>query len=292
VPPPAIRELRDLTRYRTVLMQERARVANRLHRVLEDAGIKLATVASNIVGVSGRAMLEALVGGTTDPALLAELARGTLRKKLPALRAALAGHFRGHHGFLVSQHLAHLDFLDESVATVSAQLEGQLRPFAAALARLQTIPGIHKRGAEVLVAEIGIDMRRFPTAGHLASWAGLCPGQHESAGKRKPTKARKGNRWLRSQLVLAAKGAIRSQKGGALAARYRRLLRHRGHPKALVGAAHALLVAAYHVLLRETDYHDLGATYLDVRAADRAKRRAVRLLEQQGYSVTLTPAAA
>lgn len=291
VPPPAIRELRDLTRYRTVLMQERVRAANRLHKVLEDAGIKLATVASDILGVSGRAMLEALAGGTTDPALLADLARGTLRKKLPALRAALTGQFRGHHAFLVTQQLAHLDFLDEAVATVSGQIEAQLHPFASHLARLQTIPGIHKRGAEVLVAELGVDMGRFPTAGHLASWAGVCPGQHESAGKRKPVKTRKGNRWLRSTLVLAAKGAIRSKRGGALEARYRRILRHRGHPKAVVAVAHAVLVAAYHVLARDTDYQDLGTNYFDQRAAERATRRAVRLLERHGYAVTLAPAA-
>src|SRR5438445_6031812 len=168
VPPAPIRELRDLTRYRKVLIQDRTREANRLHKLLEDAGIKLASVATDILGVSGRAMLQALVSGTTDPDLLADLARGTLRKKLPALRHALAGRFRAHPAFLVSQHVAHLDYLDEAVGALSARIEEALAPFAAELARLDTIPGVAQRTAEVLVAEIGVDMRQFPTAQHLA----------------------------------------------------------------------------------------------------------------------------
>src|SRR5437870_4756572 len=173
VPPRPIRDLRDLTRYRTTLTHERVRHANRLHKVLEDAGIKLATVASDILGVSGRAMLSALVAGTTDPAVLAELARGRLRTKLPALRAALAGRFRGHHAFLVSQMLGHLDYLEEAIATVTTQIEAVLRPFAAVVARLDTIPGISRRVAEVVVAEIGTDMTAFPSARHPAGGAGL-----------------------------------------------------------------------------------------------------------------------
>jgi transposase len=215
VPPAPIRELRDLTRYRKALIQERTREANRLHKVLEDAGIKLASVASDVLGVSGRAMVEALVAGTTDPAVLADLARGALRKKLPALRQALAGRFRAHHAFLVTQLLAHLDYLDEVIATLSVQVDVVIAPFAEDVARLDTIHGVNKRTAEVIIAEVGADMRVFPTAGHLASWAGLCPGNNESAGKHRPGKTRKGNKWLRGALTEAALAAgTRSAKGG------------------------------------------------------------------------------
>jgi len=290
VPPRPIRDLRDLTRYRTTLTHERVRHANRLHKVLEDAGIKLATVASDILGVSGRAMLSALVAGTTDPAILAELARGRLRTKLPALRAALAGRFRGHHAFLVSQMLGHLDYLDEAIATVTTQIEEVLRPFAAVVTRLDTIPGISRRVAEVVVAEIGTDMTAFPSARHLASWAALCPGHHESAGRQKSGRTRKGNRWLRAALVQAALGAI-GTRDCALGARYRRLVRHTGHNKAVVAVAHALLVTIYHVVARETVYTEQGAAYFDARHAERVTQRAVRALERQGFRVVLERAA-
>lgn len=291
VPPAPIRELRDLTRYRRALIEERTREANRLHKVLEDAGIKLASVASDVLGVSGRAILAALVDGTTEPAMLADLARGVLRKKLPALRQALMGRFRAHHGFLVAQILAHLDYLDELIATVSGQVEIAIAPFAEELARLDTIPGINRRTAEVVIAEIGADMSVFPSARHLASWAGLCPGNNESAGKHKPARARKGNRWLRSALTEAAlAGAVRSTKG-ALAARYRRVLPHRGHKKAVIAVAHAILVTAYHLLARAEAYRDPGADYYERRHADRVRRRAVQTLERQGYRVALEPAA-
>jgi transposase len=286
VPPAPLRDLRDLTRYRATLAQERARVANRLHKVLQDAGIKLASVASDLLGVSGRAMLQALAHGTTDPAVLADLARGKLRAKLPALRQALAGRFRDHHGYLVGQLLAHLDYLEDASHDVSARIDALLVPFAPAVARLDTIPGLSQQTAEVVVAEIGADVRGvFPTAGHLASWAGLCPGQRESAGKRHSGRLRKGNRWLRAALVQAAHAAIRVP-GSALAARYRRL-RHRGHHKAVIGVAHALLVTAYHVLADETPYRELGADYYDRRHGDRVRRRALKALEAQGYRVTL-----
>lgn len=288
VPPPPIRELRDLTRYRKSQIQERTREANRLHKVLEDAGIKLATVASDILGVSGRAMLAALTGGTTDPAVLADLARGRLRAKLPALRQALTGRFRPHHAFLVGQILAHLDYLDETIAALSQEIETHLHPFAGAVGRLRTIPGVDQRTAEVLVAEIGVDMGRFPTAGHLASWAGLCPGNNESAGKRKRGTTRKGCKWLRLALIEAALAATR-KKGCALGARYRRILRHRGHKKAIVAVAHAILEIAYHLLAQETTYHELGAAYFDRRNAEQATRRYVRLLEHLGHRVTLEP---
>jgi len=290
VPPAPIREHRDLTRYRKSLIQERAREANRVHKLLEDAGIKLAPVARDVLRMSGRAMLEVLVHGTTDPTVLAELARGRMRAKLPALRQALAGQFRPHHAFLATQILGHLDHLEATVATLSERIETLLAPFADAVQRLDTIPGVNQRTAEVLIAEIGADMSRFPSDRHLASWAGLCPGNHESAGKHKSGKTRKGNIWLRGALIEAALGATRT-KHSAVAARYRRVLRHRGHKKAIVAVAHNLLVAAYHVLAHHTTYLELGADYYDRRHTQRVTRRAVQTLEQQGYRVTLEPAA-
>lgn len=290
VPPVPIRELRDLTRYRKGLIRDRQREANRLHKVLEDTGIKLASVATDILGVSGRAMLEALVRGTTDPDVLAELARGKLRAKLPALRQALVGRFRAHHAFLVSQLLAHLDYLDEAISTLSDQVEAMIAPFGEELRRLDTIHGVNQRTAEGIIAEIGVDMSQFPSDRHLTSWVGLCPGNNESAGKRKSGKTRKGNRWLRTTLTEAALAAIRT-KDSALAARYRRLMRHRGHKKAVVAVAHAILRAAYHILAQGTTYQDLGPDYFDRRHTERVTRRAVQLLERQGYRVILERAA-
>jgi transposase len=290
VPPAPIRELRDLTRYRKVLIQDRTREANRLHKLLEDAGIKLASVATDILGVSGRAMLEALVRGTTDPEVLAELARGKLRAKLPALRQALRGQFRPHHAFLVSQLLAHLDYVDETITTLSGRIEEVIVPFADELARLDTIHGVGRRTAEVLIAELGVDMTQFPSDRHLASWAGLCPGNNESAGKHRSGKTRRGNRWLRAALTEAALAAIRTSNS-AFTARYRRIMRHRGHKKAVLAVAHAMLVTAYHLLARQTPYHELGADYFDRRHGERVTQRAVQLLERQGYRVTLERAA-
>jgi len=290
VPPAPIRELRDLTRYRKALIQDRTREVNRLHKVLQDAGIKLASVATDVLGVSGRAMLEALIGGTTDPDVLAALARGRLRTKLPALRQALAGRFRPHHAFLVTQLLAHLDHLDELIATISGQVDDVIGPFAEDLARLDALPGVNKRTAEVILAEIGVDMRVFPSAGHLASWAGLCPGNNESAGKHRSGKTRKGNRWLRSALTEAALASTRASHT-AFAARYRRIKRHQGHKKAIVAVAHALLTTAYYLLARQTSYRDLGTDYYDRRHAERVRNRAIRTLERQEYRVILEPAA-
>jgi transposase len=290
VPPAPIRELRDLTRHRRVLTQERTRAANRLHKLLQDAGIKLASVATDILGVSGRAMLEALVHGTTDPAVLADLARGKLRKKLPALRQVLAGRFRPHHAFLIGQLLAHVDYLEEAISLVSEEVEARLAPFAEPLTNLDTVPGINKRTAEVIIAELGVDMSVFPSDRHLASWAALCPGNNESAGKHKSGKTRKGNRWLRTALVEAARGAVNT-KDSALRARYRRVMRHRGHNKAVVAVAHAMLRAIYHLLAEGTTYRELGADYYDRRHQQRVTRRAIQLLERQGYRVVLEPAA-
>jgi transposase len=291
VPPAPIRELRDLTRYRKALIQEQTREANRLHKVLEDAGIKLASVASDVLGVSGRAMLEALVVGTTDPDVLADLARGALRKKLPALRQALAGRFRAHHAFLVAQLLAHLDYLDEMVETLSAQIDVVIAPFTEEVARLDTIHGVNKRTAEVIIAEIGVDMSVFPSAGHLASWAGLCPGNNESAGKHRPGTTRKGDKWLRSALTEAALAAGTRSAKGAFAARYRRVMQHRGHKKAVIAVAHAMLVTTYHLLARKMTYHEPGTDYYERRHAERVRHRAIQTLERQGYRVTLEPAA-
>ncbi len=291
VPPAAIRELRDLTRYRAAMIGERSRVANRLEKVLEDAGIKLAAVVSEVLGVSGRAILEALVGGTTDPEVLADLARGTLRKKIPALQAALRGKFRPHHGFMVGEQLAHLGYLDEAIERLSAEVGKQLRPFAEIQSRVRTIPGIAERGSEVLIAEIGVDMERFPTASHLASWAGLCPGHHESAGRHTSGRPRKGDRWLRSTLTQTALAATQEKRPTALSARYRRLRGRLGHKKAILAIAHAQLRAAYYIIKDGVDYRDLGPSYYDDRYRERAKRRALRILEEQGYRVVLEQAA-
>jgi len=290
VPPVPIRELRDLTRYRHVLVQDRTREANRLHKVLTDAGIQLASVASNVLGTSGRAMLAALIEGTSDPETLADLAQGKLRRKLPALRDALAGHFRGHHAFLVSQLLAHLDYLDEALAVLTAQIQEALGPFQSEAARLDAIPGVGPRTVEVVIAEIGVDMRQFPTARHLASWAGLCPGTHESAGKRRPVRTRKGNRWLRAALIEAALATI-NVRDSALAARYRRLVRHCGHKKAIVAVAHKMLTTAYVLLADGRTYQEPGAGYYDAQRKDRVIRRALQTLERHGFRVSLEPAA-
>jgi transposase len=290
VPPAPIRDLRDLTRYRKTVIQDRARVANRRQQVLEDAGIKLASVASDVLGVSGRAMLQALIGGTTDPTVLADLARGQLRRKLPALRQALTGHFRTHHAFLVGRLLADLEYCEEAIADVSTRIEEWMRPFASQLTRLDTIPGINRRTAEVLIAELGTDMTVFPTARHAVSWTGLAPGQHESAGTRRSVKTRPGNRWLRTALVEAALAATH-KRDCALGARYRRLARHRGHQKAIIAVARTVLVIAYELLARETTYQELGDAYFDHRHQEQLKRRALKTLQRLGYKVALETAA-
>jgi transposase len=291
VPDRAQRELRELVRYRTSLLRERTGEVNRLQKTLEGANVKLAAVATDIMGKSGREMLAALVGGTTDAATLADLAKGKLRAKLPELERALAGRFGPHQRFLVAQQLAHLDFLDESIERVSGEIAARLRSWEAAIARLDTIPGVGRRTAEVLLAEVGPDLERFPTAGHLASWAGMCPGNHESAGKRLSGRTRKGNPWLRAALVEAGQAAGRT-KHTYLGAQYRRLVARRGKPRAAVAVGHAILVIAYHLLTRAATYEDLGAHYFDERQRHLVERRLVRRLEGLGYHVTLAPAAA
>lgn len=291
VPPREIRELRDLTRYRKALIEERTREVQRLEKTLQDAGIKLSSVASKVLGVSGRLMLEALVSGTHDPRVLADLARGQLRRKLPALREALKGRFTPNHALVVAQILAHVDFLDESIETLSERIDEVIAPFARQRDLLKTIPGVDKRTAELLLAEIGPDMSRFPTAGHLASWAGMCPGQNESAGKSKSGHTRHGSKWLRAGLTQAAKAASRT-KGTYLSAHYQRLRGRRGHEKATIAACHSILVAAWHMLTRQVPYHDLGDDYFIRRQAEyaeRYRRRLVHQLEKLGHKVTLEP---
>jgi transposase len=282
------RELRELTRYRTTLIHERANEVNRLQKVLEGATSKLASVATDILGKSGRDLLEALVGGASDSALLAQRARGRLREKLPQLEQALAGQFGTHHRFLLAQQLAHIDFLDASLERVSTEIAERVRPCEAEVARLQSIPGVGRRTAEVLVAESGVDLTRFPTARHLASWAGRCPGNDESAGKRRSGRTRKGSPWLRTALVEAGQAAART-KETYLAAQYRRLAARRGAKRAAVAVAHSLLVMVYALLTQPTDYHELGGHYFDERDRQAVERRLVHRLEALGYTVSLAP---
>ncbi len=279
--------MRNLTRYRKTQIEERTREVQRLEKVLQDAGIKLSSVATRVLGVSGRAMLDALVEGTTDPEVLAELARGRLRAKLPALREALEGRFCAHHALMVSKILAHIDYLDESIAELSAEVERVIAPFSDEVELLDTIPGVERRTAETLIAEIGVDMSRFPTHGHLASWAGMCPGNDQSAGKRRSGKTRKGSKWLRGGLTEAAHAAARS-KGTHLSAQYARLRGRRGPKKAAVAVGHSILVIAYHILERGEPYQELGEDYFNRRRSEEAyRKRLVRQLERLGHRVVL-----
>jgi len=313
VPARPQRELRDLTRYRAALVAERSAAANRLQKALEGANIKLSSVATDILGRSGRAMLDALVAGNTDAAALAQLAKGRMRTKIAELERALTGRFGAHQRFLVARQLAHIDALDALIAEVSDEIARRLQDLAPrpappdasdgvldeaplpsaeeAIARLETIPGVGRRTAEVLIAELGLDLRRFPTAGHLASWAGMCPGNHESAGKRAGGKTRKGNRALRTALVEAAHAAGHT-KHTYLGAQFRRLAARRGKKRAAVAVGHAILVIAYHLLTEGTDYQDLGPHYFDERARQATERRLVHRLEALGYRVALEPVAA
>jgi transposase len=290
VPPPPIRELRDLTRYRVQQVRDRAQEVNRLCKVLEDSGLKLTSVLTDVMGVSGRAMLTALVEGTTDAAVLADLARGKLRKKLPELRRALHGRFRAHHAFLLHQILAKIDVLEEAVERLDQELDQRLVPFEPMLTALDTIPGVDRIGAISILAETGGDMQRFPTAGHLCSWGAMCPGQNESAGKRRSGTTRKGNKYLRGTLIQAGLGAIHS-KGTARQARYHRVKRHRGHKKAVVAVGHQILEIAYYVMRDGVTYTELGADYFDRRHAEQVVRRHVRQLEALGFHVTIEKAA-
>jgi transposase len=287
VPPAPIRELRNLTRYRRAQLEERTRDAQRLDKVLQDAGIKLSSVASDILGVSGRAMLAALVSGDRDPEALADLARGRLRKKLPQLQQALTGRFGPHHAVLIGHILAKLDYLDETIGALSDEIDEVIRPFEPQVALLVTIPGVDRRTAEEVIAEIGVDMDRFGTAAQLASWAGMCPGHHESAGKQRSGRTRPGPKWLQRSLQEAAKAAGRST-GTYLGAQYQRLRGRRGPAKATKAVGHSILVAAFHMLRDGVAYNDLGADWFGRLRPQQHARRLVHQLRALGYEVTIT----
>ena len=318
IPPVAQRDLRDLTRYRTKLVQERAREVNRVQGVLERANIKLASVASDVLGVSGRAMLEALIAGQTDPAAMAALAKRRMRSKIPALEQALTGRVRDHHRHLLTLQLRHIDFLETQIealnsaiascmTTLSQEAGADTTPsspapaavpppaeplppltFTRAVALLDTIPGVNQRGAEMIVAEIGIDMARFGTAPRLAAWSGVAPGNDESAGKQRSGKTRKGNQVLRAGLTQLAHGAVRT-KGTYLSALYRRLAARRGKRRAILAVAHSIMVSVFHMLTRNAPYHELGGNYFDERRRHYTVDRLTSRIEHLGYRVHLEP---
>jgi transposase len=322
IPPQGQRDLRDLTRYRTKLVQERSREVNRVQGVLERANIKLAAVATDIMGVSGRTILAALVEGQADPATMAELAKGRMRNKIPLLEQALSGMVRDHHRRLLAMQLAHIDFLDEQIGSLSREIAHRLTnlgtgeppgmpgemagtsgstadpgtppvplTFPQAVTLLDTIPGVDQRGGELLVAEWGIDMNRFGTAARLAAWTGVAPGDDESAGKQRSGKTRKGNRALRTGLTQLAHAAART-KGTYLSALYHRLAARRGKKRAIVAVAHSIVVSAFHMLSRNEPYHELGANYFDMHRREHLVDRLTRRLERLGYRVSLEPVAA
>jgi transposase len=288
IPPVPVRELRELTRYRKPLVQQRTQEVNRLHKVLEGANLKRAAVASAILGKSGREMLAARLGGEEDPAVLAELARGRLREKVPALRQALAGRVKPYHRVLISQILAHSDFRDGAIAQLHDEIAAARATFQEAVALLQTIPGIGAVAAAASVAEIGADLGRFASAKHLARWAGICPGNKQSGGKRLSAKTTGGNGWLKATLADIAWANARRQEG-YLGAQFRRLARRRGPDQALVAVAHSVLVIIYHVLRTRQPYHDLGTDDFEKLDTQRLEQLHVRRLNALGYQVTLTP---
>lgn len=291
VPPAPIRELRDLTRYRKRLIQTHSAEQQRVQKVLEDAGIKLDSVASDVLGVSGRAMLRALIAGERDPDTLAELARGMLRKKIPTLRLALQGRFREHHATLLRVIVDHVEYLEAAIADLDREIDRVIAPFSEARDRLDTITGVGKRSAECIIAEIGADMTRFPTAAHLASWAGMCPGNNITGGKQRSGRTTKGNRWL-GEILYQCADTARHTRDTYLAAQYWRLRRRMGHRKAAVAVGHSILVISWHLLTDHCDYQDLGGDWF-TRRTDTDKRRdhLIRQLHDLGYSVNLTKVA-
>jgi len=292
IPERPVREMRDLTRYRKSVIEERGREAQRLHKVLEDAGIKLASFTSKVLTKSGRQMIEALIAGQRDPEILAEMAKGRMRSKIPQLQDALAGRFNAHHARLCATMLERIDHADTIIDELTGQIEALLDPHEAAVHLLCGIPGVSTRTAQVILAEIGTDMSRFPTAGHLASWAGMCPGNNESAGKHRSGRTRHGSKWLRIALVEAAHAAARS-KNTYLSAQYHRIRGRRGPRKAAVAVGHSILVICWHLLSTGEIYSDLGGDYFDKRRNSASRqRRLVAQLEAMGLDVALTPAAA
>ena len=291
VPPMEIRELREITRYRRQMVESRSREVQRIQKLLEDAGVKLSAVASNTLGVTGRAMLEALIEGERDPDMLAGLAVGRLKVKRELLARSVPGRFNSFHATMCRELLDHIDYLDATISRLDDQVDRLMAPFVDARDRLDTIPGIAKRCAEIVIAEIGADMGRFPTPGHLASWAGLCPGNNESAGKHKSTRTRSGNPWLTSALVEAAWSAVRA-KDCYLAVRFQRIRKRRGEQRALIAIAHTLIVICWHVLADDTVYNEIGPDYLAGRdQPERRRKHLVAQLEKLGYNVELAPAA-
>ncbi len=291
VPPPPVRELRELTRYRKTQIKARGQEIQRLEKLFQDAGIKLTSVASRVWSQSSRAMVDTLIAGEADPAVLAELAKGRMRPKIPALVEALENRWGSHHAVVAARIVAHIDFLDDSIQTLTDQIVERLAPFPGAVELLSTIPGVDQLTAQVMIAEMGVDMSVFPTPGHLAAWAGVAPASHESAGHRRPAGTRHGRRWLRESLTESARAAART-KGTFLSARYSRVARRRGPNKAAVAIAHSIIVSAWHMLSTGETYLDLGADYYDKK--NNPARRVPRLvgqLEAAGYTVNLTPAA-
>jgi transposase len=286
VPPQAIRDLRDLTRFRKSLVHERADHVNRIAKLLEMANIKLSSVATDIMGKTGRAILEALIEGHDDPEYLAQLAQGLLTKKIAQLREAVTGRMREHYRFMLRQQLKLIDALDGQIAELDAQIEQSMLPFAEAYRLLQTVPGVAQRSAQAILAEIGVDMSRFPSAAQLASWARLCPGNHESAGKRQPVSTGHGNRWLREILQEVAWAAARTKRS-YYSAFYHRIRARQGVKKAIVAVQHSLLVAIWHMLSKSAVHADLGGGYFEQLNKDRIRRHHVRRLQQLGYQVAI-----
>jgi transposase len=291
VPPVEIRQLREITRYRRQLTEERGREAQRLQKLLEDANVKLSAVVSDTTGVTARMILEALCDGERDPEVLAGMAQRKLKAKKELLARAVPGRFGEFHAVMTRQILSHIDYLDRAVVDLDDQVDRLMDPFAEARDRIDTIPGIARRNAEIIIAEIGVDMTRFPTPAHLASWAGVCPGNNESAGKHRSTATRHDSPWLTSALVEAAWSAVRT-KDCYLAVRYWRIAKRRGQQRALIAIAHTILVICWHLLTEETTYTELGPDYLAGHdRPDHRRKNLVRQLEQLGYQVELSPAA-
>lgn len=280
------RELRELVRYRRSLINERSREVNRIQKVLEGCNIKLSSVATDIMGVSGRAMIEAMIKGIDNPDILAGLAKGKLRNKTEDLKQALFGLIKTHQKMLLRQQLEHVDFLDKQIASLDQEIEKRMHPFKWALELLDTIPGVGRRTAEQLIAEIGVDMSRFPTAAHLAAWAGIAPGNNESAGKRKSGRTRKGNKHMYYTLAEAGNAAAHT-KDTYLSAQYHRIAARRGRKRAAVAVGHSILVMAYHMLKNKQPYIEHGANYFDKLKKEAVILRTVKRLEALGYKVKL-----